>query len=71
MNIQEKIRRCLGSQVSEKETPKNPEYRDVMYIENLVSPDTVNTAKETGVHWDLKVPEGARVGCFGPSLDSR
>jgi transaldolase len=29
---------------------KNPEYRDVMYVEELVAPDTVNTMPEPTIH---------------------
>ena len=36
--------RCLWASTS----TKNPEYRDVMYVEELIGPDTVNTMpKET------------------------
>ena len=29
---------------------KNPDYRDVMYVEELVAPDTVNTMPEATIH---------------------
>jgi transaldolase len=34
--------RCLWASTS----TKNPEYRDVMYVEDLIGPDTVNTMPE-------------------------
>ena len=34
--------RCLWASTS----TKNPEYRDVMYVEELIGPDTVNTMPE-------------------------
>jgi transaldolase len=38
--------RCLWASTS----TKNPEYRDVMYVEELVAPDTVNTMPEATIH---------------------
>ena len=34
-----KVQRCLWASTS----TKNPEYRDVMYVEQLIGPDTINT----------------------------
>ena len=37
--------RCLWASTS----TKNPEYRDVLYVEDLIGPDTVNTMPETTI----------------------
>ncbi len=38
-----RVQRCLWASTS----TKNPEYRDVMYIEGLIGPDTVNTMPQS------------------------